>query len=118
MLEYATSIPLNRSVYNLGQWVDAGDGWKAWRIWLHSDEARSLAVRIEPFSLPAEGQLWLCASDGTVRLGPYAESGPGGMGKLWSPAVNGNELWVEALVPANHVGDVKLNIVEAQAAYR
>jgi hypothetical protein len=117
-LREAGSLPVNRDVGEPGTWVDAGAGWRSWRFWLRSEEARSMAVRLQPFSLPPGGELWLCSPDGTARLGPYTAQGPGGMGQLWSSAVPGNEIWVEALVPAGDVAAVKVRITEAFAASR
>jgi hypothetical protein len=117
-LQYANSIRVNRNIDDAGGWADAGNGWMTWRYWLRSEEARSMAVRLEPFSLPSGGRLWLCSPDGTSRLGPYMGDGPGGMGKLWSTAVLGNEIWLEAQVPAGATDLVKLRIDEAFAAFR
>jgi hypothetical protein len=117
-LKEAESIPVNRDAGPGDAWVDAGGGWKSWRFWVRSEEARTMAVRLQPFSLPDGGELWLCSPDGTARLGPFTGKGPGSMGQLWSSAVPGNEIWLEALVPEDQTAAVQLRIAEAFAGIR
>lgn len=117
-LNFANRIPVMGGVGDIGRWADAAPGWKSWRLWLRSDKAESLSVHLKPISLPARAELWLCSPDGSARHGPYAGAGPAGNGELWSPAVKGPELWLEVLAPAHSVGEVRLIIAEAFAAFR
>jgi hypothetical protein len=117
-LKTATNIPVNGGIGDIGRWVDAAPGWKAWRLWLRSEEARSLSVHLKPLLLPAGAELWLCSPDGAVRKGPTYGAGPNASGQYWSPAVPGNELWIEVLAPADRAGEVQLTIVSAFAGLR
>lgn len=112
---FAGSIAVNRGIGEIGSWVDAGPGWKAWRLWLRSEEARSLSVHLRPLDLPPSAELWLCSPDRTTRRGPVTGKGPGGTGQYWSPIVPGPELWLEVLAPAGAERSVRLRVTQAFA---
>ena len=114
-LQFAGSIPVRRGVTDLGAWVEAAPGWRAWRLWLRSEEARSLSVHLRPLALPPGAELWLCSPDRTTRRGPITGKGPGDTGQYWAPAVDGPELWLEVLAPASSESAVRLTITRAFA---
>lgn len=115
---YATPLDVDKGPADIGKWFDPAPGWKAWRLWLRSDEATSMAVQVQPFDLPAGAEMWVCAPDGTSRQGPFSGRGASGNGELWSTAVRGPEVWLELLVPASETDDVKLKIVKAFGGLR
>jgi len=110
------AIPVNQGVASIGSWVDAAPGWRAWRYWLRSEQAASVAVRIQPFELPAGAEFWLCSPDRTTRRGPITGKGLGDVGQYRSPEVPGPELWLEVLTPAGTEKDVAFVVAEAFAA--
>lgn len=114
-LQYADAIPVQAGVGVTGKWADAAPGWKAWRTWFRSDEARSLAVHVKPLALPPHATLWLCSPDRTIRRAVEAQAMTG-RAEYWSPAVPGFELWLEVQVPAGAEGDVTLIVAEVFAA--
>ncbi|MBI2383831.1 MAG: hypothetical protein HYV18_07165 [Gammaproteobacteria bacterium] len=114
----ANAIPVNGGIRDIGRWSVAAPGWAVWRLRLESEGARSLAVRLHPFNLPARAELWVCGPEGSVRHGPFRERGPAGEGELWSPVVKGSELRLEVLAPVPSRAAVELGIVEAYAAFR
>ena len=110
------SIPVNQGIAGTGSWVDAAPGWRAWRYWLRSEQAASVAVRIQPFELPPGAEFWLCSPDRTTRRGPVTGKGLGDVGQYRSPDVPGPELWLEVLTPAGTEKDVAFTVAEAFAA--
>lgn len=110
------AIPLGLSIADTGAWVDAAPGWRAWRFWLRSETAPSIAVRLQPFELPANAEFWLCSPDRTTRQGPITGKGFGDVGQYRSPEVAGPELWLEVLAPAGAEKSVTLVLAEAFAA--
>lgn len=114
--ENPNAIPLNLSIADTGAWVDAAPGWRAWRYWLRSETAHTVAVRLQPFELPEGAEFWLCSPDRTTRQGPITGKGFGDVGQYRSPDVPGPELWLEVLAPAGAEKDVTLVMAEAFAA--
>jgi hypothetical protein len=114
----AGAILVGQSIADTGAWVDAAPGWRTWRYWVRSETARSVSVRLDPFSLPPAAQLWVCSPDRTTRQGPVTGKGYGDVGRYGSPEVMGPELWLEVLAPAGAEKDVQLVITEAFAAQR
>lgn len=110
------AIPLGLSIADTGTWVDAAPGWRAWRYWLRSETALSIAVRVQPFELPEGAEFWLCSPDRTTRKGPITGKGFGDVGQYRSPEVAGPELWLEVLAPAGAEKSVTLVMAEAFAA--
>lgn len=110
------AIPVNQGIQAAGKWVDAAPGWRAWRYWLRSEQAGSIAVRIQPFELPPGAEFWLCSPDRTTRRGPVTGKGFGDVGQYRSPEVPGPELWLEVLAPAGAEKDVAFVVAEAFAA--
>lgn len=110
------AVPLNLNIADTGAWVAAGPGWQAWRYWLRSETARSVAVRLQPFALPDGAEFWLCSPDRTTRQGPITGKGLGDVGQYRSPDVPGPELWLEVLAPSGAEKEVSLVIAEAFAA--
>lgn len=110
------AIPLNLGVADTGAWVEAAPGWRAWRYWLRSETAHSVAVRLQPFELPEGAEFWLCSPDRTTRQGPITGRGLGDVGQYRSPDVPGPELWLEVIAPAGTEKAVTLVMAEAFAA--
>lgn len=110
------AIPVNQSIQGTGSWVDAAPGWRAWRYWLRSEQASSVAVRIQPFELPPGAEFWLCSPDRTTKRGPVTGKGFGDVGQYKSPEVPGPELWLEVLTPAGTEKTVSFVVAEAFAA--
>jgi hypothetical protein len=114
----AAPLAVDKSPLDAGKWYDAAPGWKAWRLWLRSDTASSMAVQLQPFDLPAGAEMWVCAPDGTSRQGPFSGRGPTASGELGSAAVKGPEVWLELLVPADDKDSVKLKVARAFGGVR
>ena len=115
-LRYAEAMPVKGGVGLTGKWADAGPGWKAWRTWLRSENASSLAVHLKPLALPPHATLWVCSPDRTTRQ-PFAAQRPAASSEYWSPSVPGPELWLELQVPAGAEGGVELVIAGAFAGF-
>jgi hypothetical protein len=116
--QMAAPLVVGKGTGDMGKWYDAGPGWKAWRLWLRSDEARTMSVHLQPFDLPPAAELWVCAPDGTTRQGPTGGRGPSGNGEFWSASARGPEIWLEVLVPAAGKDAVKLEVDRAFAGLR
>ena len=117
-LKFANAIPLGGGVGDVGAWTDVAAGWRAWRLKLRSEGAKSLSLHVKPLVLPEAAELWLCEPEGGLRQGPLTGTGPAGSGEVWTAEVPGPELWVEILAPAATAPVVRMRIVEAFAAYR
>jgi hypothetical protein len=117
-LRYASKVPVNGGIGDIGGWSAAGTGWQAWRLRLTSEGATSLSVHLSPLELPERAELWLCSPDGKLRHGPYRGKGPSGNGQFWSPLVPGPELWMEVLAPDDATWKAKLKIASAFAGFR
>jgi hypothetical protein len=116
--QMASPLAVDKGTDEAGKWYDAAPGWKAWRIWLRSDGAKSMSVQLQPFDLPDGAQLWVCAPDSTLRQGPITGRGPGNDGSFFSGIAKGPEVWVELLVPERETKDAKLRVAKAFGGVR
>ena len=114
----AAPLDVGKTTATAGKWYDPTPGWKAWRLWLRSDAARTMAVKLSPFDLPYGAQMWICSPDGTLRQGPLGGRGPSGDGEVYSGIAGGPEIWLELIVPAAEQGAVKLGVPQAFGGQR
>lgn len=116
-LKVASSFPIGGGLNDIGAWVQTKPGWSSWRLRLVSENAQSMALHLKPFQLPADAELWLCTPSGE-KQGPFTAKGPTGTAELWSPALNGPELWLELQAPDASKNQARLIVNEVFAAFR
>jgi hypothetical protein len=116
-LVFASAIPVDAGIGDVGRWRAVTPGWQAWRLRLRAAGADSLSVHLSPLSLPAQAELWICAPGG-ARQGPIGGLGPAGKGQHWSAPVPGEELWLEVLAPDGEVSEARLAIATGFAGRR
>ncbi|MEP7361989.1 MAG: trypsin-like peptidase domain-containing protein [Acidobacteriota bacterium] len=90
-----------------GEWTTLPDGRRAWRLAIHSPEARSIRVHFDAFDV-AGGQVWLGSENGAdepLVSKPFAGQGPFGDGEFWSNSVYADTVWVEYVPAADQTTD-------------
>jgi hypothetical protein len=114
---FAVAVPLGLSLA-AGQWELADAATAVWRLRVTIPGARSLSLRLFPLVLPQGGSVRLydpALQEGTDR--PYTPADARRRG-AWTPMVHGDEVVVEARVPAGTESQLQLGIADAYYGYR
>ncbi|MGH8528475.1 MAG: trypsin-like serine peptidase [Nevskiales bacterium] len=83
-----------------GKWEPLNSGDWVWRLRLSSRQAKSLHLRFEDLTLPADAQLFVYSPGGADVRGPYTAADLTSERKLWTPIVRGEELVIELVTPS------------------
>jgi lysyl endopeptidase len=119
---YGRVVALGVSAARHGAWERLPSGAWLWRVRVRSGGARSLSLALEPFRGPPGTRLYVHGAEGhgaeghTVR-GPYTPSDTT-RGQLWTPAVRGEAVTVELVVPDGGRSGVALTLRSAAHGYR
>ena len=92
-----------------GLWQALSDNTLSWRLRIHSADAKSLSLHFSPFVLPPGASVQVYDPAGRLVQGPYtaAHSTPQG---VWTSIIPGEELVVEARLPAAQAAALHLGI--------
>ena len=97
-----------------GDWDEAQAGIARWRLRIASQDARSLSLRLHTLHLPADGELWIYAADGSDAQGPFRA----GDGLRYTPIVRGGEAVIEARMPAEQRAQFAIAVAEVFHGFR
>ncbi|MCZ7650030.1 MAG: trypsin-like peptidase domain-containing protein [Thermoanaerobaculia bacterium] len=114
---FAVAAPVRLAPERDGSWERLADGSRLWRLRLASPGARSLNLGFSRFRLPEGARLLLFSPDLARLAGPFTAADGDGHGELWTPAVPGDELVVELLLPPG-AGEAELEIAAVNRGYR
>lgn len=98
-----------------GSWSQDGDGLWHWRLRLASPGAESLAVQLASLTLPTGAELWLYDAQGRDLQGPYAGDEAG---RLWPALIRGEELVLDARMPASARSDFAIQLQQVFHGFR
>ena len=97
---FAVPEDVHFTLENSGTWQALPDGSRIWRLRINSPGARNLSLGITRFDISDGAKLWVYdPSHGEVR-GPYTARNRSTAGSLFTPVIQGEEIIVEAFVPA------------------
>lgn len=114
---FALPIPVDLSPANSGRWETLADGTRLWRLRLRSAGALSLNLGFGRYHMPEGGQLRLYTPDGAVVRGPFTAADNEAHGQLWTPLLTGEEIVVEAQVPAASADQLVLNLTSVNHGF-
>lgn len=97
---FAHALEVSLDLENSGTWEDLDDGSRLWRLRIASPTALSLSLGFSRFDLPEGAALWIYSPRGEAVEGPYTARHRSRHGRLYTPAIPGNEIVVELYVPA------------------
>lgn len=98
-LRFALPIAVALSPDKAGQWETLPDGRLLWRAVIRSESASSLNLGFTRYYMPEGGELYFYSADQKDVRGPYGRA-HNLSNQLWSPVIRGNEVVIEAIVPA------------------
>jgi hypothetical protein len=100
-----------------GRWQTLPDGTLSWRLRLHSAGAKSLSLHFAPFVLPPAASVQIYDPAGHLLHGPYTAAQATLQG-LWTSIIPGEELVIEARLPAADASALRLGIASVYHGYR
>ena len=101
-----------------GHWQDVGDGMKLWRLRIEAPGALSIDVAFKPLRLPEAAALYFTDASGRFVRGPYTRADVAANGEFWTPFVPGDVAFVEVLLPAKSVKQLRLELFNVNQAFR
>ena len=105
-------LPVDASAQ--GEWSNAPNGTRVWRLEITSPGAESMRIHFKDFHV-STGEVVLLGADSTV--GPYTGDGPLGDGDFWTDMVGGDSL-VVAYTPAADATADTLPFALTQVSHR
>lgn len=112
--EFETNLGLDNS----GVWDNLPNGDRIWRINILSQGAKTLNFVFDQYWLPIGAKVYLYSDDRQNMIGAYTNVMNQPEEKLGTWLVDGDNIWVEYLEPANVIGQGKLNIGTVVHGYR
>lgn len=101
-----------------GQWTELPDGSRYWLLNLKSDGAKTMNFIFDEFYLPEGAKLYFYNADHTDVLGAYTHSQNREDKIFGSWLVDGDDIFIEYLEPADKIGQGKLHLSRAVHGYR
>ncbi len=116
-IEYGLRIPLQTRSASSGTWTKIGaDRW-LWRVHVHSPEAYNLSAALSLQATSSDVEVYLYGEDYEDVRGPYTPS-DWVRSTFWTPHVNGDEMFVEAVMSDDTRSGFQLEIQEIVHGYR
>lgn len=116
-LRFATSIDVNIDPGDFGNW-EITDNMQVWRLRIISPRALSLSLGFTTFNLPPRGCLFVYSPDHSQVLGPYTNDDNEEHGQLWTPTVDGEEVFIELSVPKEQISRLRLVLGSVNQGYK
>ncbi|PSQ78331.1 MAG: lysyl endopeptidase [Bacteroidetes bacterium QH_7_62_13] len=114
---YGTTVETDLTARRNGTWESLPSGGWLWRLRIQSKEAVSLSAVFTDFRLPAGGEIYVYAPDGTLIRGPYTREDVTA-GQHRTPMVRGDELIIEMNVPRGRRRQTSVTIGKIVHGYR
>ncbi|MEO1129591.1 MAG: proprotein convertase P-domain-containing protein [Planctomycetota bacterium] len=103
---------------NAGTWENLDDETLVWRLRIESPGAVSINLGFLDYWMPEGAQLTIYATDMAYVVRPFTNKDNAEHGQLWTPAVPGDDIMVELVVPAKVVDQVGLELGSINIGYR
>lgn len=97
-LRFAVPANVSFTLKDSGTWRTLSDG-RLWRLRIQSPGAKNINLGITRFDMPEGAKLWIYDPDHKRVDGPYSSRDRSRKGRLWTPAIDGEEIVVEVFVP-------------------
>ena len=112
-LRFAQSFSVNLTPDNSGTWTGLSDGSKVWRLLISSEGAKSLNVIFSKYHIPPGAKLFLYNPEMTQVLGSFTFENNKDSGVLPVMPVDGDQLIVEYIEPADVAfgGELKIGTI-------
>ncbi len=116
---YAISrdVKINPFLNLASQWTSK-DGISALKIPVSAKDAHSLSFGLEDVFLPTGAKLFIYDGSGEQVVGPYTESDHNAANVLWTPAIDGEQAYIEINVPDDMRKHVRFNLTTVNQGYR
>lgn len=101
-----------------GTWETLVDGRRLWRVRIASPGAESINLGFSRYRMPTGGQLFVYAPDYDPSYGPFTAADNEAHGELWTPLIPGDEVIIEAVLPANETTQLDLILGRVNHGYR
>lgn len=101
-----------------GQWTELSDGSRYWLLNIKSDGAKTMNFIFDEFYLPEGAKLYFYNANHSDVLGAYTHSQNRNDKIFGSWLVDGDDIFIEYLEPANKIGQGKLHLSRAVHGYR
>ena len=115
---YAEPVDVDLTPESRGSWQVGADGEHVWRLRVHSPAAVSLSLGFLEYHMPAGGELRISSVDGKHRIRAFTAADNKAHGVLWTPLLPVDELLVEARLPADRAGDLRLRLGRVLHGYK
>ncbi len=112
------SVPVGIGMDQAGTWDQLEDGTRIWRLTLNSPGAVALGVYYDRFFLPEGGRLFLYNAAKTQVIGAYTASNNHESGLFATEFIQGDQVTLEYVQPADVTGQADIRISELAYAYR
>jgi lysyl endopeptidase len=104
--QFGVSLALSATPAVQGAWETLPDGTALWRVRVRSAGAQALSVGFARYGMPAGGKLLVYDPTYQQVHGPYTAQDNEAHGQLWTAFVPGEELVLEAQLPAGAPRDL------------
>ncbi|EDM44272.1 lysyl endopeptidase precursor [unidentified eubacterium SCB49] len=115
---FGFEMDVNLGIGNAGVWDVLPNGDRIWRINIFSEGANTLNFIFDEYKLPVGAKLYVYSDDRQSIIGAYTSVMNNSEEKLGTWMVDGDNIWIEYLEPANVIGQGKLNIGAVIHGYR
>ncbi len=82
-----------------------------WSLRIRSDNALSINLGFEHWSLPSSASMYLSSTDGLMSIRPFTSLDNKPHGQLWTPAIQGDDVLIEILVSPRQQRFVNENVL-------
>jgi len=107
---FAVKREVEITPFSFGQWKALNREEESWKLEILSPNALSVNLGFTEFYLPKNARLYLSGGNNAKRLGPFAISDNEFHQEFWTPAIEGESILIELIVPKSQKKDVVLKI--------
>lgn len=117
-LRYAIPAEVNIDPSAYGQWEKTGEDLQVWRLKIISPQALSLSLGFTVYHMPEGGCLFVYSPDQGQVYGPYTKDDNAEHGQLWTPDIDGEEVFIEVSVPNDQISRMQLVLGFVNQGYK
>lgn len=107
---FAVKREVEITPFTFGQWKSLNREEDGWKLEIRSPNALSVNLGFTEFYLPKNAKLYLSGVINTKRLGPFTVGDNEFHQEFWTPAIEGESILIELIVPKSQKKDVALKI--------
>ncbi len=116
-LRFAEAFLLGRSASEVGTWTTEANGDEVWRLRIETPEAKSINLGFSKYRMPVGGNLVISSGDKSQSIRPFTADDNDDHGELWTPIIDGDNVLIEARVPAGKRASLQLELQAINAAF-